>query len=783
MITQNSEFFKTLTECSSDIIAVIAEDGTLKYISPSIIDVLGYTQTERIGKKIYDNFYPEDLPQIRRHLKRLVSEPSRQHTFKTRYRHKSGKLLWLEVTGRNFIHNPDVRGLVVNARDITDTRSAELTAEENIKKFETIFMHSNDAIFLADADTGIIADANLKAEELLGRNRNEIPGMHQSKLHPKEQREVTRQSFKKDADGIDLDRYRMFHILRKTGETVPVEISPNIVEHNRKKYVLGIFRDISKRQKHEEFLRQILNLYKETENIPVDEIFHRGLEIATTFSESEYGYFHVVDPHTQQITMKTWNDRAMKKCSVDYITATYPLSEAGFWADCVRERKPVIHNCHIGDNEENRLPEGHVPINRHISVPVIMHEKVTAIMGLAGKHTDYTDTDANNLMMLAGIIYSIRKRKIAERELRRSEIRFRNLFNQSAVGIAIIDKYFRIKDANAKLAEMLEIPVTELIGKTVADITHEKDPRLLEALNTNTLFEIKERSSFEKRYRTKSGKSFWGYIHTQTIRNNIGEIDYIIGSVTDISKIKDAENALREREKELRELNASKDRFFNIIAHDLKNPFNSVLGLSKIAYERAAKNDFSNIGEICRALYHTAKNSYNLLTNLLSWAMVQTGKIKFSPTEFDLKDLIADVEKLYQAQAMEKKIKLDIGIDEALYIYADRQMIHSVFRNLVSNAIKFTPPHGKITVTVFDSTELTRIDISDNGIGISEEDVKKLFDIDRETSTHGTENEEGTGLGLILCKEFASFHKGKISVKSTLGKGSTFSLSLPKAEM
>lgn len=237
---------------------------------------------------------------------------------------------------------------------------------------------------------------------------------------------------------------------------------------------------------------------------------------------------------------------------------------------------------------------------------------------------------------------------------------------------------------------------------------------------------------------------------------------------------------IEKQKKELERANATKDKFFSIIAHDLKNPFASLIGASDLLVENSEELSREQIQTFSGIINKSARQAHRLLENLLTWSRMQTGSIAWKPKEIDLWDLVNEVVILHTGSAENKEIEIKASIHEDLRIMADPNMINTVVRNLVSNAIKFTPRGGKINVSSYFNEKYIEIWVSDSGIGIDSEDQKKLFRIDEQVTNNGTENETGTGLGLLLCKEFVERHKGKIWVESSLGKGSVFKFSLPR---
>ena len=233
------------------------------------------------------------------------------------------------------------------------------------------------------------------------------------------------------------------------------------------------------------------------------------------------------------------------------------------------------------------------------------------------------------------------------------------------------------------------------------------------------------------------------------------------------------------RTKELQDLNTTKDKFFSIIAHDLKNPFNTLMGFSELLTENFDSFSTEKIKEYIGIIFDTSKNSYALLENLLEWSRSQTGRIQVTPEKFNLYKIVNENISLLESQATKKQINLRNILSETLEAFADENMINTVIRNLISNAIKYTPIEGSIQIESKTKENAVILTITDSGVGISEENIPKLFRLDQNYSTNGTANETGTGLGLILCAEFIAKNKGKIWVESELNKGSSFSIQLP----
>lgn len=256
--------------------------------------------------------------------------------------------------------------------------------------------------------------------------------------------------------------------------------------------------------------------------------------------------------------------------------------------------------------------------------------------------------------------------------------------------------------------------------------------------------------------------------------------DHCLLTILDITERKKAESELEEVVKQLNLLNSQKDMFFSIIAHDLKNPFTSIIGHSELLMMEVQSKDYEEVEEIAGVILNSSKRAMDLLFNLMEWAKSQTGRHSFNPTKFCMKAVVSEVFALFDQIAVQKHIKISMDISEEIIISADRNMIATIIRNLVSNALKFAMPGGEIAVYTKASADSLTICVKDNGVGMSPDEIEKLFSADTPITSLGTNNEKGTGLGLILCKEFVEKHRGKIWAESEKGQGSTFYVSLPR---
>jgi PAS domain S-box-containing protein len=272
----------------------------------------------------------------------------------------------------------------------------------------------------------------------------------------------------------------------------------------------------------------------------------------------------------------------------------------------------------------------------------------------------------------------------------------------------------------------------------------------------------------------------WGSTTKAPIHNDAGEIIGTFGITRDITSRKLAQEALAQSEIKLRELNTIKDKFFSIIAHDLRGPFNGLFGLLDMVREDFDEIGVKTVKENLETINYILRNLFQLLEDLLEWGRIQRNAIEFSPINENISRTIKNVVDLYSINAKNKNINLSVELPDCLNVAYDKKMISTVVRNLLTNAIKFTQPWGSIKIITENEADQVKVTVQDTGIGISNNNLQRLFNLTEYFSTQGTNNEGGTGLGLILCKEFVEKHGGKISVETELKKGSIFSFTIPK---
>ena len=391
--------------------------------------------------------------------------------------------------------------------------------------------------------------------------------------------------------------------------------------------------------------------------------------------------------------------------------------------------------------------------------------------------------------------WSINKRKTQLEELKRQNAILKEQLKESAstrdafltLTLNTIGDPFFIKDQDSRLlymndafCEIFGLSREDIVGKTLAENVAPEEMKNFLAIDQSVLQTGIENIQVETlTVRDQATK----IISTRKSRfvDSQGN-KFLVGIIRDLTEQHQTLERLQQSEMQLNELNQAKDRIFSIIAHDLRSPLGSVLSLASLLHDDASRMKADEVTEIVGMIRNSIRNTLGLLDNLLSWSRSQTGRLKVNPQTFSLADLVKKVYALNEDTAKIKQLRLLDHVAVETKVHTDLDLLQIVLQNLVTNAIKFSFPHGQIAISAFAEGEEMLIQVSDLGRGMDAEECDRLFQLTTNTSRPGTNNEKGSGLGLILCHELMLKLGGSIAVQSAPGVGSTFTLRLPTSK-
>jgi PAS domain S-box-containing protein len=388
-------------------------------------------------------------------------------------------------------------------------------------------------------------------------------------------------------------------------------------------------------------------------------------------------------------------------------------------------------------------------------------------------------TEADGSVLWTGFITDITESKQARQQLQESEARYSSMISNISDVIAIMDADGQMTFKSANIEKFFGWLPEERIGTSGFATVHPDDIPDVQNVFYSLLGEENSMKTLEFRYLRKDG-TYKPIELTASNQLNIPAINGVLLNYRDISERKEREQKINVQNEQLHKLNAEKDKFFSIIAHDLRGPMGLFMQLTELLADKETVLSADEVSEMIDDMSNLAQNTFNLLEELLEWSQISRGYYDFNPERIILNKVVAECFKILTDQARRKGIELVDNISNEMEVIADKNMLQSVIRNLFSNAIKFTSEGGKVTISA-QTAENNQISVSvkDTGIGMTEDLRNELFRIDSNTKRPGTNGEKSAGLGLLLCKEFVEKQGGKISVESEQKIGSVFSFTLP----
>ncbi len=727
--------FRTLLDKSNDAIEVI-DMQTAQFIDVNerACADLGYSRDELLSMKVFD-IDPGQTPEIfQSYLDQI--QPSNTTILETIHRRKDGSSFPVEVNIA--VVKLEKMYTIAIARDITERKHTETALRESEARFRLFFEISADGISIVDVETKAFIYTNPAVCRMLGYTENELKSMCLADIHPKQDlpwimREVE-----------SLTKGKKSHVLeipcqRKDGSNIDTEITSVITKIDGRICNVGIHRDITEKKIAENKLRRSEEQLKEAQQVghigswELDPVDNTG-----TMSAELYKIFDL-NSSSIDITIETFLETAIPE-------------------DRKMVRELVMKSL-----------KTHEPVDFDFRIITSNKE----IHWIHGRSTVAVD-EKGNPKRVFGTCQDITERKHAELKLKESERRTRALLD------AIPDMIFRMNregtylDYKAESTELYVQSETSIIGKMNRDLTPPDFADLVDRYIKQTL-DSGELQEFEYQMIThKRG------LRDYEARMVVSGIDEVITVVRDITERKRAEEEILLKNAQLVKLNVEKDKFFSIIAHDLRGPLSGLKGLAEILADDSQNITSKKKKELTLRLNQSARNIFTLLENLLEWSQMQRGHIVFKPQMLDLKEVLDECIQIINDSARKKAIEIAVEIAVEQKIFADANMLKTIIRNLVSNAVKFTPKDGKVTISVDKGIDNTIfLAVRDTGIGMNNGMLENLFTLGVEYQRPGTEGERSTGLGLLLCKDFIEKHGGKIWVESQEGKGSVFSFSLP----
>ena len=578
-----------------------------------------------------------------------------------------------------------------------------------------------------------------------------------------------------------LEELGIFRLKKKDGLEIWVEDHGWYIlgENGEILFHEGILRDITDRR-HEEFKRQVI--YEISQSVATTENLNDLMRsIHHSLGKVLYAENCVValyDKNTGLFSFPYYVDQ--------FDTTPEPVELAkSCTAYVLRVGKPLLITPELFKQleKQNEVELIGYPSPSWIGVPLKTPDGIIGVLVLQHyeKENVYSEHDLQFLDSVGSQIALAIERRQAEGKLQKERLLLRTVIDNIPDSIYCKDTAGGKTLANHTELRYAQVTSeTEILGKTDFDLYPKE---LAEAFYADDQVVLKTGQPVinrEEFVMDNNGRKRWLLTSKLPLKDEVGNITGIVGIGRDVTIRRQIQEEIKLKNEELICSNAEKDKFFSIIAHDLKGPFNGFLGLTQVMAEELPSLTPAEVQKIAVSMSNSAKNLYHLLENLLEWSQIQQGAFPFNPEAIQLGIVVrSSIDMIYET-AKSKDIEIATDIADGLLVFVDINMVQTVIRNLVFNAVKFTPKGGKVTLLAKVATgNNIEISIQDNGIGMGRNIIENLFRIDVHTNRKGTEGEPSTGLGLLLCKEFTEKNGGKIRVESEVGIGSTFYFTLP----
>ena len=786
--SNNSEINKVLFETIFDNsgLGIIVEnyEGKILKVNHAFSMMLGYSQDELLSFQYKDIAHPHDCETDKKLFEELVKGTRSQYSLEVRFITKCGNILHAEITRFEVDKQKFENRILTLVHDLSAKQKIidDLKSNENL--FNALLENSTDKIYFKDLQGRFIkvnkTVANLHGfaspELLIGKTDFDIFNREHAVEAYNDEQQIIRTK-----KPIICKEER---IVWADGKVTWASTSKMPFYDNRNNIIgiIGITRDITENKTTQELLSNERILMRTIINNLPDAIYAKDLECRKTF----------LNRQDWENLGCTCEEEALGKTDYDFfadeIASTFYADDLSVMSsgNSILNREEYLR----GDNgQEKWLLTSKLPLKNDDG----------QIFGLVGIGHDITLRRRSEKIKEA--IYNISEAANTTSDM---HTLYKRLYEIIQTLIPANNFYIALYDEKTKLIsfpyfvdEKIKTMPTRKLGNGLNNYVINKNEPVLHT--SDQILELKKSGEICISYEPAAvwlgvplkleGKAS-GLIVLRDYQNknaykedDLQLLNFVSFQIAQVIDRKRSSDAIAKYADKLKQLNQTKDKFFSIIAHDLKNPFITILGFSELLL-----SDFKELTDDEKIFYiesmqKSAESSHNLLQNLLQWSRSQTGRIEFSPTKLPIDSLIMQSIELLKPTAEAKDISIIFDDDKKLNVFADQDMVDTVIRNLFSNAIKFTKRKGEIKFVIADNGDHVNVSITDNGIGMTEETICNLFRLDISKSTSGTEQETGTGLGLIICKEFIEKNGGTIFVESKIGEGTTFNFTLPKPKL
>ncbi|MFP4394326.1 MAG: PAS domain S-box protein [Anaerolineales bacterium] len=835
-LRESEKRFRAIFEQAAAGIAIVLPNGKIINANEKLCDILGYTREELITLTIPDITLPEDLVREQQQSQEVSAGHRDDFNMEKRYVHKQGHIVWANLSS-NAIRDEKgeiqfVIGVIV---DITERKRAEQALREREQLFRTSFHNIKDGIFvhpiLPDNEPGPFILVNDPACEMLGYSREELSKMTPWELDDPDSSDYIPQAIQQ----LQEEGNAVFEAIqvRKDGRKVLVEVNANVCALHGQPHIVSVVRDITKRKQAEDLTQARLRIATASTQKSSNKLMQLALDEIEAQTNSEIGFYHFVLPDRETIVLQSWSTNTIeRRCQAEGNGRHYPISQAGVWADCIRERRPIIHNDYAALPHRQGMPPGHAPVIRELVFPIMRGDQVMGVLGVGNKPTDYTEEDVEIVAALGDFSWEIVERKRVEEALRESERRLGQMLQTLGEGMVRVNTEGKITYANPAAEEILEIHKDEILKRyyherTWRQIDADGNPYPQERLPLAIALEKKQAvQGIEHGIEAPNGERKWLSVNAAPLIDEHGQLYGAIASFRDITEHKRAEAQLQEYaenlkrmvEEKVRELERERAKVIQAgkmaalgelatgVAHELSQPLMAIMFegdyLKTLAKKiQAADPDepppvgADKLRETGENLIGDVERCQRITDHLREFGhLSENHHVPISLNQPIEDSFILTEKRLQQHNVI---ITHDLSPDLPI-IHANPYQLEQVFLNLISNAEhameemarrievgEAARPGYQKRLTISTYAEASHdgkyvvAEVQDNGCGVPAEVREVIFDPFLTTKPVG----QGTGLGLSISRDIVEECGGEIAFTTEENVGTTFVVRFPIADI
>lgn len=681
----------------------------------------------------------------------------------------------------------DEREFWVTLTDVTEREQAAANLRTAALYTRSLIEASLDPLVTISLE-GKITDVNRATEDVTGLSRKKLIGSDFSDYFTETGK--ARAGYRKAFNDGHVTDYPLA-IRHATGKVIDVMYNATVYRDEAGN-VAGIFaaaRDITERKLAERVLQARLRISEYAFNHSLDDLLTKVLDEAEALTGSRISFFHFVEADQVTLSLQAWSGNTLSTfCTTEGKGLHYPLESAGVWADCIREKRALIHNNYPALPNRKGLPPGHVPLQRELVVPIFHNNLVVAVLGVGNKQTDYTVQEMGTLKHLANLTWDIVIRKRVEESLKFTESKYSRLFESLTDAYVCVDMDGRIIESNSIFQKLTGYSPEELVSLTYVQLTPERWHTFEADIVKDQILVRGYSDVYEKEYQRKDGTLIDVELKTFLLKDDQDNPFRMWAIIRDITDRKLAELELKQAKEAAEAANRAKSDFLATMSHEIRTPLSALMGNVELLEESTLTPTQQEYLNDCKT---ASQMLLRVINDILEFSKIEAGKLELANETFSVSSMSRHLVRMFTAGALQKGLELTISLADDLpaYISGDQQRLRQIISNLLSNAIKFTR-QGTVSLEIAldqppsataPDKGVLRIAVSDTGIGIPCDKQDHIFESFTQLEGFSTRTRSGTGLGLPICRRLLALMGGSVTVSSVTGEGSVFTVLLPVA--